>query len=106
MKKKPFRAALKKRDREKATEAKSKKKHKSKSGSCAGIKNSKCPRQASWGAETNPAAGAFETTTHRSAPRPPWLVAGVRVRVGKEGDPLYRLKGRVLDVLASVEINH
>eukprot|EP00629_Pelagomonadales_sp_RCC1024_P006113 CAMPEP_0119275656 /NCGR_PEP_ID=MMETSP1329-20130426/14147_1 /TAXON_ID=114041 /ORGANISM="Genus nov. species nov., Strain RCC1024" /LENGTH=449 /DNA_ID=CAMNT_0007276051 /DNA_START=177 /DNA_END=1522 /DNA_ORIENTATION=+ len=34
-------------------------------------------------------------------PRPPWLCAGIRVRVGKEGDPLYRLKGRVLDVLPS-----
>ena len=33
----------------------------------------------------------------------PWLVAGIRVRVGRDGDPLFRKKGRVLDVLLSAD---
>lgn len=36
-----------------------------------------------------------------AAPLEPWLVAGVRVRVGRDGDALFRKKGRVLDVLLS-----
>ena len=32
-----------------------------------------------------------------------WLVAGIRERVGRDGDPLFRKKGRVLDVLLSAD---
>ena len=30
-------------------------------------------------------------------------MAGIRVRVGRDGDPLFRKKGRVLDVLLSAD---
>ena len=36
-------------------------------------------------------------------PQKPWLVAGIRVRVGRDGDALFRKKGRVLDVLLSAD---
>ena len=58
-------------------------------------------------AEKRKRASQKESTkkkARREEPPPkPWLVAGIRVRVGRDGDPLFRKKGRVLDVLLSAD---
>ena len=44
--------------------------------------------------------GARKRASEPARPRaPPWLVVGIKVRVARDGDPRFRCKGRVLDVL-------
>ena len=50
--------------------------------------------------ESDGGGGARKRASEPARPRaPPWLVVGIKVRIARDGDPRFRCKGRVLDVL-------
>ena len=78
---------------------------------CCVYRNELCegtpPRNPSARPKNGSALSQKESTKKKARkdepPPKPWLVAGIRVRVGRDGDALFRKKGRVLDVLLSAD---